>query len=79
MVQYAALRPAPTAYVINGGELRFPTSKGVGNFRFSPVELFAGGGSFEARAESETPPALAQREAPTVTVEQRGNIVNVIS
>jgi hypothetical protein len=75
LVQYAALRPAPTAYVINGGELRFPTSKGVGNFRFRPIELFAGGGSFEAQA----PSALAQREAPTVTVEQRGNIVDVVS
>lgn len=77
MVQYAALRPAPTAYVINAGELRFPVAQGVGNFRFRPANIFAGGGSFEARAESETP--LAQREAATATVEQRGNIVDVIS
>lgn len=79
MVQYAALRPAPAAYVINAGELRFPASRGVGNFRFRPANIFTGGGSFEARVEAETPPAIAQREAAAATVEQRGNIVDVIS
>lgn len=79
MVQYAALRPAPTAYVIDAGELRFPSPQGVGNFRFRPTEIFASGGNFNVQAESETPPALAQREAATATVEQRGNILDVIS
>ncbi|MBT3351303.1 MAG: hypothetical protein HOC91_01455 [Nitrospinaceae bacterium] len=79
MVQYASLRAAPTAYIINAGELRFPATQGIGNFRFRPTPVFASGGSFEPQVESETPPAIAQREAPTATVEQRGNIVDVIS